>query len=87
MISFILGGARSGKRALAEKTAAASGLPVHYLATAQVWDDEMAVRVQHHQRSRPAEWTTTDATLYLLSVIQAQPCAHTGERRVRKEYS
>ncbi|WP_086480529.1 bifunctional adenosylcobinamide kinase/adenosylcobinamide-phosphate guanylyltransferase [Oceanospirillum sanctuarii] len=78
MISFILGGARSGKSGLAEKMAANSGLPVHYLATAQVWDDEMADRVQHHQSSRPAEWPTTEAPLDIIPVIQSQACDGKG---------
>lgn len=72
MISFILGGARSGKSALAEKIASDSGLPVHYLATAQVWDDEMAERVQHHKTSRPAEWPTTEAPLDIIPVLERQ---------------
>lgn len=78
MISFILGGARSGKSALAERIASDSGLAVHYLATAQVWDDEMADRVQHHQSSRPAEWPTTEAPLDIIPVIQAQACDQKG---------
>ncbi|MFG1490454.1 bifunctional adenosylcobinamide kinase/adenosylcobinamide-phosphate guanylyltransferase, partial [Oceanospirillum sp. HFRX-1_2] len=78
MISFILGGARSGKSALAEKMASNSGLPVHYLATAQVWDDEMADRVQHHQSSRPVEWPTTEAPLDIIPVIEAMACDQKG---------
>lgn len=78
MISFILGGARSGKSALAEKMASNSELPVHYLATAQVWDDEMADRVQHHQSSRPAEWPTTEAPLDIIPIIQSQACEQKG---------
>jgi adenosylcobinamide kinase/adenosylcobinamide-phosphate guanylyltransferase len=69
VISFILGGARSGKSALAEKMANESGLPVHYLATAQVWDNEMADRVRHHKASRPSQWPTTEAPLEILPVI------------------
>lgn len=72
MIRFILGGARSGKSGLAEQLAANSGLPVHYLATAQVWDDEMASRVQHHKDSRPAQWPTTEAPLDIIPVIEAE---------------
>ncbi|OOV88293.1 bifunctional adenosylcobinamide kinase/adenosylcobinamide-phosphate guanylyltransferase [Oceanospirillum linum] len=78
MISFILGGARSGKSGLAEKIASCSGLPVHYLATAQVWDDEMANRVRHHQTSRPAEWPTIEAPLDILPVIKLRACDQKG---------
>lgn len=72
MISLILGGARSGKSALAEKIARESGLAVHYLATAQTWDEEMVQRVAHHQQSRPAEWPTIEEPLEIVPVIQAQ---------------
>ncbi len=48
-ISLILGGARSGKSAYAERLAAESKLPVTYIATAQVYDDEFKQRVQHHE--------------------------------------
>ena len=36
---LILGGARSGKSAYAERCASALELPVTYIATAQVWDE------------------------------------------------
>lgn len=49
MIELILGGARSGKSALAEQRAAESGLAVTYIATAQAGDEEMARRIAHHQ--------------------------------------
>lgn len=72
MIRFILGGARSGKSGLAEQLAQTSGLPVHYLATAQVWDKEMAKRVEHHQQSRPQEWPFTEEPLEIIPVIAEQ---------------
>ena len=55
-ITLILGGARSGKSAYAEKLATDSGLPVTYIATAQIYDDEFKARVQHHKDRRPANW-------------------------------
>lgn len=57
-ITLILGGARSGKSALAEKLAIESGQPVTYLATADVRDEEMARRVEIHKERRPAGWGT-----------------------------
>lgn len=57
-ITLILGGARSGKSTFAEKLAIESGLPVTYLATADVRDAEMRRRVELHQKRRPAEWET-----------------------------
>jgi len=55
-IILILGGARSGKSAYAERFATDSGLPVTYIATAQVYDDEFKARVQHHKERRPTNW-------------------------------
>ncbi len=50
--SLILGGARSGKSAYAEKIATESDLTVTYIATAQVYDAEFGERVAHHKSSR-----------------------------------
>lgn len=61
-ITLVLGGARSGKSATAERLAAAGGAPVLYVATAQVRDEEMAERVTRHVARRPANWRTLEAT-------------------------
>lgn len=57
-ITLILGGARSGKSAFAERLALDARLPVTYLATADVLDDEMACRVEIHKNRRPTGWNT-----------------------------
>lgn len=57
-ITLILGGARSGKSIFAEKLALESGLPVTYIATADVKDDEMERRVELHRQRRPSGWST-----------------------------
>lgn len=54
--TFITGGARSGKSSFAELLAAHAKRPVIYIATAQIWDEEMALRVKKHQLQRPATW-------------------------------
>ena len=41
-LTFVLGGARSGKSAHAEMLAKANPAPWTYIATAQIFDDEMA---------------------------------------------
>ena len=66
---FILGGARSGKSAFAEKIALESGLNVVYLATAQVYDDEFKARVHHHQSRRPSHWQLVESPHYLTRTL------------------
>jgi adenosylcobinamide kinase / adenosylcobinamide-phosphate guanylyltransferase len=60
-LTFILGGARSGKSAHAQKLAVERGETVLYVATAQAGDDEMAARIAAHQVERPAHWQTLEA--------------------------
>lgn len=62
-IILVTGGARSGKSLFAERYAAACGTSVAYIATAQIYDDEMKERVKLHQRRRPAHWLTWEAPL------------------------
>ena len=64
-LTLILGGARSGKSSYAEKLAIESGLPVTYIATSQVYDDEFKQRVQHHKDRRPKHWQLIEAPHYL----------------------
>ncbi|MGC1550742.1 MAG: bifunctional adenosylcobinamide kinase/adenosylcobinamide-phosphate guanylyltransferase [Rhodanobacter sp.] len=72
MPTLILGGARSGKSALAEQLALASGREVVYVATAQSRDDEMAERIAHHRARRPAAWRSVEEPLALAATLQAQ---------------
>jgi adenosylcobinamide kinase / adenosylcobinamide-phosphate guanylyltransferase len=70
MAELILGGARSGKSALAERRARESGLRVVYLATAENRDEEMARRIAHHSARRPAEWGLVEAPLHLAAALR-----------------
>ena len=70
MRSLILGGARSGKSALAERLALASAGAVVYIATAQARDGEMAERIAHHRARRPVEWACVEEPLALADVLR-----------------
>jgi adenosylcobinamide kinase/adenosylcobinamide-phosphate guanylyltransferase len=69
---LLLGGARSGKSALAERLAArlAGAGDVLYVATAHAGDDEMRARIAEHQRRRPAAWRTLEAPYDLAAGIR-----------------
>ncbi len=69
MIELILGGARSGKSALAEQRATESGLAVTYIATARVGDEEMARRIAHHRSRRPQQWALVEEPLHLAAAL------------------
>ncbi|HET7268137.1 MAG TPA: bifunctional adenosylcobinamide kinase/adenosylcobinamide-phosphate guanylyltransferase [Oleiagrimonas sp.] len=78
MRTLILGGARSGKSAWAERLAAAGGANVIYIATAQAGDAEMAVRIAHHRARRPPGWALVEEPLALADVLRK----HAAEGRV-----
>lgn len=63
--TLILGGARSGKSAYAEKLVLSVQLRPVYIATAQAQDDEMRLRISHHQSRRGTDWTTIEEPLAL----------------------
>ena len=71
MKQFILGGARSGKSAFAQREAQDSGLHVIYLATAQAFDAEMTKRIARHRAERPADWGLVEEPLSLATALRS----------------
>ncbi|SPB18734.1 bifunctional cobalamin biosynthesis protein [Caballeronia novacaledonica] len=69
-LTFILGGARSGKSAHAERLAVESAMPVTYIATARIGDTEFAERVRLHRERRPAHWSLVEAPLDLAGALR-----------------
>lgn len=68
-LSLVIGGARSGKSALAERLVIGSGRPRRYIATAEAWDDEMRDRIAQHRRDRSGGWATVEAPLELAAAL------------------
>ncbi len=62
-ITLITGGQRSGKSAFAEKLTLDRCANPAYIATAQIFDDEMRQRVAAHQARRGPMWTNFEAPL------------------------
>ncbi len=80
MITFIIGGARSGKSRfaldLANKSVLSEGGQKVYIATAQALDNEMKERIEKHKKERSvvdsthrAEWITIEEPLDIAALI------------------
>jgi adenosylcobinamide kinase / adenosylcobinamide-phosphate guanylyltransferase len=67
---LILGGARSGKSAFAERLAANSGRSVAFIATATASDDEMRERIAHHRAARPSGWQAIEEPLDIALAVR-----------------
>jgi adenosylcobinamide kinase/adenosylcobinamide-phosphate guanylyltransferase len=72
-VTFVLGGARSGKSAFAERLVTAHRPPWTYIATAEAFDDEMRQRIGAHQARRGADWRTVEAPQDLVRAIRQAP--------------
>jgi adenosylcobinamide kinase/adenosylcobinamide-phosphate guanylyltransferase len=74
---LVLGGARSGKSAYAERLVCQSGLDAVYVATATPGDAEMAERIAEHRSRRGDTWRTVEAPDRLEETLEHEA----GERR------
>lgn len=72
MITLVVGGARSGKSAVAERLAARASGPVTYVATALVdpTDADHVARVAAHQARRDPTWRTIEAGVDLAGLVR-----------------
>jgi adenosylcobinamide kinase/adenosylcobinamide-phosphate guanylyltransferase len=68
-LTFLVGGARSGKSALAVKLASRADGPVTFIATGEARDEEMSQRIAMHRAERPAHWETVEEPLELDSAL------------------
>ncbi len=70
-LTFLLGGARSGKSSLAIELARPWAGQVTFIATGEPGDDEMAERIRAHQSERPAEWATVEVPLDVRAAFES----------------
>ena len=68
-VTLVLGGARSGKSAYAERLIEIHG-PGLYVATAEAGDAEMSERIRRHQERRGGSWTTVEEPLDLAGALK-----------------
>jgi adenosylcobinamide kinase/adenosylcobinamide-phosphate guanylyltransferase len=69
-ITFVLGGARSGKSSFALAKAEAFSGRKAYIATAEPLDDEMKERIQEHKGQRGDDWETFEEPLQIARLIR-----------------
>jgi len=70
-LTLVLGGARSGKSRHAEMLTMSSPSPWTYVATAEIFDEEMRSRIADHRMRRGEGWQTVEAPLDLVGTLEA----------------
>jgi adenosyl cobinamide kinase/adenosyl cobinamide phosphate guanylyltransferase len=68
-LTFLLGGARSGKSTLAVELATQAGGDVVFIATGEARDHEMAERIALHRAERPDHWRTVEEPADLAAAL------------------
>lgn len=61
-VSFVIGGASSGKTGIAERMVLGTGLNPVYIATAEPLDGGMKSKIEEHRRQRGTGWRTEEAS-------------------------
>jgi adenosylcobinamide kinase/adenosylcobinamide-phosphate guanylyltransferase len=69
---LVLGGARSGKSAFAERILLESKCAPTYLATATASDEEMLARIQRHRHDRGEAWETIEEPLDIVDALKRE---------------
>jgi len=68
-LTLLLGGARSGKSALAVRMMSTRPEGVVVIATAEGGDDEMRERIRRHRSSRPPDWVIVEEPIEMSTAI------------------
>jgi adenosylcobinamide kinase/adenosylcobinamide-phosphate guanylyltransferase len=69
VLTFVIGGSRSGKSSFALEHASAVQGSKAFIATAQAFDDEMKERIGRHKLERPADWKTFEEPISIADLI------------------
>jgi adenosylcobinamide kinase / adenosylcobinamide-phosphate guanylyltransferase len=72
-LTLLLGGARSGKSALAARLAGRWDGPVTVVVTGEARDGEMAERIRRHRAERPSTWRTVESPRELEAALAGAP--------------
>jgi len=72
MRTLLIGGARSGKSALALRWSNERSTDVCTVVTGSESDPEMAARIEIHRRERPAHWRVREEPIHLGRAIRAE---------------
>jgi len=75
-MTLLLGGARSGKSALAVEIGRRHGGGVTFLATSPTIDGDLTARIARHRAERPAGWATIEEPLDVAGALAAAPRDH-----------
>ncbi len=69
-ITFIVGGARSGKSTFAAACVRALNKKIAFIATGEALDKEMRRRILAHKKSRPVSWDTFEEPYRVASLLK-----------------